>query len=72
MVNLQLSFLQSHRHSLRGSWTSEAVVWMSDDKTNECCYCQQKFNAFRRKHHCRFVHGCLREKSTYSSSTGSK
>ncbi len=30
-------------------WQESTVVWVSDDKTNECHWCQQKFTAFRRR-----------------------
>lgn len=29
-------------------------LWMSDSTTKKCFTCDRSFNAFRRKHHCRF------------------
>ena len=42
--------MQSAAHaSDRSMWREETVLWVSDDKTNECSYCQQKFSPFKRK-----------------------
>lgn len=53
--------------ALGSNWQEDTVVWVSDEMTNECQYCQQKFSAFRRKHHCRscghiFCNDCSKHK----------
>ena len=49
---------RSHQRDMQESWSADTVLWMSDDGTTECCYCQGKFSHFKRKvrllsSHCR-------------------
>lgn len=48
---------------------ANTVVWVPDERVQECHDCKQKFTGFRRRHHCRacgqvFCNGCTTHRAT--------
>ena len=35
----------------------ERVEWVPDNEAKECFYCETKFTAIKRRHHCRYMNG---------------